>query len=234
MTKKAPRKDVMSLRIEPRLKYLIDLGARIQRRNLTNYVEWALEESLKGVPVTIEGKESNLLEMSDLVWNTSEPARFIALATNFKDLLTFEEQKMWELIKYHPFLFTSPPNKKFIISNIDTTKVIELWDLLNESKDGNKDSLAKLRSLHKSAMKIDANNGLLSIADIASRTAESLRELLNKVSPEERNKCEAIINSINSFQEFSEKSLNAISQNPIDDDDYEKYELIIMNENKEI
>ena len=53
---KQPRKESTSIRLEPQVRYLVELAARIQRRNLTNFIEWSLEESLKQVKLRPDGE----------------------------------------------------------------------------------------------------------------------------------------------------------------------------------
>jgi predicted HicB family RNase H-like nuclease len=40
------RSEVVTVRLEPKLKYLAELAARKQRRSLSSYVEWAIKQSL--------------------------------------------------------------------------------------------------------------------------------------------------------------------------------------------
>lgn len=142
----SPRKEVMSLRIEPKLKYLVELGARIQRRNLTNYVEWALEESLKQVFLDSD-KNLSLSEMAtvnDLVWSTDESSRFLFLAFFLKDLMTYEEQSYWELIRSFPNLFLLRADEDISMENINDTEIKKYWDLIKKASAGDRESHLKL------------------------------------------------------------------------------------------
>lgn len=143
MKTKAPKKEVLSLRIEPKLRYLIDLASRIQRRNLTNYVEWALEESLKSV--TLECHDGVTKDMSvyeagnipNFIWSTDEAHNFFILATTYKELLTYEEQRILEIIQSLPYLFRLNPNKPFSYENGNNSNVAKYWELiLKAHKDG--------------------------------------------------------------------------------------------------
>ena len=43
---KLARSEVVTVRLDPRLRYLANLVARKQRRTLSSFIEWAIEESL--------------------------------------------------------------------------------------------------------------------------------------------------------------------------------------------
>jgi predicted HicB family RNase H-like nuclease len=42
------RSEVVTVRVDPKLKYLAELAARKQRRSLSRYVEWVIRQSLNG------------------------------------------------------------------------------------------------------------------------------------------------------------------------------------------
>ena len=143
MKTKAPKKEVLSLRIEPKLRYLIDLAARIQRRNLTNYVEWALEESLKNVILEHhDGAIENLSlynagNIPNFIWSANEARNFLTLATSYRNLLTYEEQRVLEIIQSLPYVFCINPNKPFDYENGNVDNVTKYWDLvLQAHKEG--------------------------------------------------------------------------------------------------
>lgn len=91
---KPQRKESMSIRIEPQLRYLIDIASRVQRRSLTNYVEWVLEESLKNVKI---GRLS-LSHLALQLWDVNESERLIKLACVAPELLTYDEQLIFKVL----------------------------------------------------------------------------------------------------------------------------------------
>ena len=90
------------MRLDPRLKYLAELAARKQRRTLSGYIEWAVERSFSNVlmdedypePTTVESAERTLR-----LWDVDEAERVSKLALHYPDLLTYEEQVIWRLVK---------------------------------------------------------------------------------------------------------------------------------------
>ena len=43
------RSEVVTVRLDPKLKYLAELAARKHRRPLSSFIEWAVEQSLSGL-----------------------------------------------------------------------------------------------------------------------------------------------------------------------------------------
>ena len=99
-----PRSEVFALRLDPKLKYLAEIAARKQRRSLANFVEWAIEEALKGVPVAeadINGNRPTVANMATQLWALDEPERLRNLATHYPELLSYDEQLVWRVINEH-------------------------------------------------------------------------------------------------------------------------------------
>ena len=99
-----PRSEVFALRLDPKLKYLAEIAARKQRRSLANFVEWAIEEALKGVPlaeVDINGNRPTVANVATQLWALDEPERLRNLATHYPELLSYDEQLVWRVINEH-------------------------------------------------------------------------------------------------------------------------------------
>lgn len=89
------RSKVVGVRLDPKLRYLAELAARKQRRSLSSYIEWAVENSLHEV------KLSDGLSVSDRasgLWDVDEAERFARLAIFYPDLMNHEEQEIWKMI----------------------------------------------------------------------------------------------------------------------------------------
>lgn len=95
--KTATRSETVSVRLEPRLRFLADLAARKQRRTLSSYIEWAVEKSLASVEVDRKGR--TIVDLATFLWDVDDADRFIKLAINHEDLLNHDEQVLWKLIK---------------------------------------------------------------------------------------------------------------------------------------
>jgi hypothetical protein len=98
------RSEVVSVRIDPRLKYLAELAARKQRRTLSGFIEWAIEDVLTRVELRQRGlgfdNDENVTveQEADRLWDVDEAERFARLAILYPDLLTFEDQRVWKLL----------------------------------------------------------------------------------------------------------------------------------------
>jgi hypothetical protein len=103
------KSEVITIRLDPRLKYLAELAARRQRRPLSSYVEWAIEQSLEIVQPAYQsvGPDAgkSFAQVASSLWDVNIADRFANLALSYPDLLTHEEQILWKQIKECPFVW---------------------------------------------------------------------------------------------------------------------------------
>lgn len=108
------RSETVTVRLDPKLRYLTELAARKHRRTVSSYVEWAVEESLQRVNLRDESGDSDkdyrravsIGAMADSLWDVDEADRLAKLAMQFPELLTHEEQLVWKLVKENGALWT--------------------------------------------------------------------------------------------------------------------------------
>ncbi|MGB6797898.1 MAG: hypothetical protein WBE48_15380 [Xanthobacteraceae bacterium] len=94
------------MRLDPKLRYLAELAARKQRRTLSSFIEWAIEESLKNTHLDDRGQFSeSIASLSADLWDVDEPDRFAKLAFLYPEMLTHDEQVLWKLIRENGFLW---------------------------------------------------------------------------------------------------------------------------------
>src|SRR5262245_3013040 len=74
---KLNRTETVTIRLDPRLRYLAEIAARVQRRTVSSFIEWVIEKALEHVMLN-EGTSSQIdLDFaSALLW---DPMRLIAL-----------------------------------------------------------------------------------------------------------------------------------------------------------
>lgn len=101
---KLARSETVTVRLDPKLRYLADLAARKQRRTLSSYIEWVIEDSLDRTYLNSSHNNSLAAETGAL-WDVDEADRFVKLALHHPDLLTHEEQVRWKLIRENGFLW---------------------------------------------------------------------------------------------------------------------------------
>jgi len=101
---KLSRSETVTVRLDPKLRYLAELAAKKQRRTLSSFIEWAIEDALGRVTI-YEGTGYNddhdrsVGQEAAQLWDVDDADRFAKLAVRYPDLLTHEEQVLWKLIK---------------------------------------------------------------------------------------------------------------------------------------
>jgi len=142
---KLNRTHMVTIRLDPKLRYLTDLAARSQHRTTSGFIEWAINNSLKDVTVYSEsGNEPSLAEMGSYLWDVDESDRFLKLAIGFPALLTHDEQVMWKLAT------------RYIIGNqgsyeklpLDAKKIInDHWELLKAAASGEAEAIEFVKNM---------------------------------------------------------------------------------------
>lgn len=101
---KLSRSETVTVRLDPKLRYLGELAARLHRRTLSSYVEWAIQASLDAEPLRPPGSSAEQAKgitvgsEAEALWDVDEADRFAKLALRYPHLLTHEEQVRWKLI----------------------------------------------------------------------------------------------------------------------------------------
>jgi hypothetical protein len=110
---KLARTETVTVRLDPRLRYLAELAARKQRRTLSSFIEWSIEDALKRVSLGgLPGRRAgaSIDDEANALWDIDEADRFIRLGFGYPELLTYDEQRIWKLLNdsfllspaYHP------------------------------------------------------------------------------------------------------------------------------------
>jgi len=162
---KLSRSEIVTVRLDPKLKFAAELAARKQRRTLSSLIEWTIEQSLKDIFVgeviadeTGNKVTVNALEAMSNVWDIYEPERFVKFAEKFPDLLNYREEILWKTIcdnsrfwSYLDSRWIEKFDKHFdfkwdtTINNLAKDELNKYWDTLNEIADGklSEDSIPK-------------------------------------------------------------------------------------------
>ena len=107
---KLSRSEVVTVRLDQKLRYLADLAARKQRRTLSSFIEWAIERALAEVKLS---GTSTVEEEARALWDIDESDRFVKLAFFDESLLTYDEQVIWKIIQEWESLGFSKNERKF-------------------------------------------------------------------------------------------------------------------------
>jgi hypothetical protein len=155
---KLSRSEVVTIRLDPKLRFAAELAARKQRRTLSSFVEWAIEKAVSEEVVkvrSLDGNGDTALEAMTRIWDVEEADRFVKFAEEYRDLLNFDEERLWKLIKETPYFFKKveqklDPNKHLSWSansnNIWFKRIRNNWELLHKIVAGEEtqDALPKL------------------------------------------------------------------------------------------
>lgn len=142
-TKKATNKSSnptisVSLRIDPKTKYLIDLLARDQKRTITGVIEWAIERAAAQVQFD-QNSGTYYNDMIDELWSTDEATRLTALALHKPSLLDYDQMRIWETVKASPDLWRSgympSPNLPIHAHALEVGIIRRYWDSIVEHVD---------------------------------------------------------------------------------------------------
>ncbi len=105
--------DFVTVRLDPKLRYLSELAARKQQCTLSGFIEWAIEDSLSRFMLHREcdpHDSRTVLEYASLLWDVDETGRFARLAILYPELLSNREQEIWTLL--NDSLLLDPARKR--------------------------------------------------------------------------------------------------------------------------
>jgi hypothetical protein len=130
-TEKPTKTETLAIRLDPKVKYGLEILAREQRRSITSLVEWVINDALRTHlrisystdKIQTEGggtyRRSYDEFVLDYLWDSDEVIRLIKLADYNPDLLTYEENKVWNLIQENAFYW---------VGKLDEKKDRFIWD----------------------------------------------------------------------------------------------------------
>lgn len=143
------RSQVVTVRLDPKLKFAAELAAKKQRRTISSFIEWAVEQAVSGIVIheseDFNDPEQSLMEAAMNIWDVDDADRFVNLALQFPEFLNYVEEKIWKLIKESPYFFwrvkrtpSLGSNLSWSVSteNIRFPRVREQWELLNKIAEG--------------------------------------------------------------------------------------------------
>jgi hypothetical protein len=116
---KLARSETVTVRLDPKLRYLAELAARLHRRTLSSYIEWAIKASLDAEVVrptnlpSMHASDHTIGNEAEYLWDVDEADRFAKLALRYPHLLTHEEQVRWKLIRESPGFWKDQAPGKF-------------------------------------------------------------------------------------------------------------------------
>lgn len=141
---KSTRSETVSVRLDPKLRYLIEIAARVQRRTVSSYIDWAVERSLDANVVLGDPADqvsvATLADVGDKLWDVDEADRFAKLALLAPHLLDYDEQRLWKLVREYGYLWrgrwkdTGNNTQRFTWETVEPSlhfeRLREVWPVL--------------------------------------------------------------------------------------------------------
>ncbi|HRZ07458.1 MAG TPA: hypothetical protein P5102_15185 [Candidatus Competibacteraceae bacterium] len=146
---KLNKSETVQVRFDPILKMAAELAAAKERRTLSSFTEWAVEQAVQQNQVARdkEGNPVNARQVAQECWDSNPPSRLSLLATRYPDLLTIRERKIMEAISW-VHLFVGEVGDAAPI--IESLLRIEGWDDFCQYADDQislEDVLTRLRTI---------------------------------------------------------------------------------------
>ena len=151
---KLSRSETVTVRLDPKLRYLAELASRKQRRTVSSFIEWAIEDSLQRIIIHTRDPEVNgdcdisIADHAWYLWDVDDPDRFVKLASRYQELLTHDEQVLWKLIRENGWLWRGNYNKNNEwawtpnANNIIFERLREKWALFKAVAEGAEEKTA--------------------------------------------------------------------------------------------
>lgn len=89
MKNKLSRSETISIRLDPKLKYLAELAARKQRKTLSSFIEWCVDDKLR---TEIIYGELTFMDRINTLFDSDSDIRLKILKSNHPELLTYDEE----------------------------------------------------------------------------------------------------------------------------------------------
>lgn len=136
---KLSRSETVTVRLDPKLRYLAELAARLHRRTLSSYVEWSIEASLSNNVLTTDPHGPSIKDEAENLWDVDEADRFAKLALRYPHLLTHEEQVLWKFIREaYPLWGDGSPFNLPGEAELSLGRLRRNWDFIKQSIDQGK------------------------------------------------------------------------------------------------
>lgn len=100
------KSESVQVRFDPILKMAAEIAAGRERRSLSSFVEWAVEQAVRQSNVTRDqaGDEITAWAVASECWANDDFSRLMKLAARYPDVMTIRERKIIDAINFaRPF-----------------------------------------------------------------------------------------------------------------------------------
>lgn len=101
----------VGIRIDPKIKFALDIMGRLQKRSLTAVIEWSISQAIANQMTDSDG--GSLANTLDKIWSTDDAVRTINLAIYMPEALTYDELRIWETVRASGFFWHEYPDGSF-------------------------------------------------------------------------------------------------------------------------
>ena len=129
----------VGIRIDPKIKFALDMMGRLQKRSLTAVIEWAISNAMSQQAIDSSQGATKITEAIDAIWSTDEATRFINMCFEVPTMLTYDELRLWDTIKLSKLFWKTGCATEFR-AHLDEWKLRLNWSLLKEHVEEHKNS----------------------------------------------------------------------------------------------
>jgi hypothetical protein len=127
---RAARTDVISVRLDPQLRYAAELAAAHTGTSLSKLIELAVTRLVQ-LTTVVPGKsplrDKSAFSVAVEVWEPHAADRLARLASRFPDLMTLAERRIWREIRETDSLWRTK-GERSDINDLDKEAVRRLWN----------------------------------------------------------------------------------------------------------
>lgn len=113
--KRGTKTEVLSIRMDPKTRFVVEFIARIRGQSITTVVERSLQETADRTTISEFDSRGNAIEKSWRdYWHVSEGVRWLTVASDSQLYSTFEEEYKVAFAKIHwPFFYSNSKKESF-------------------------------------------------------------------------------------------------------------------------
>lgn len=150
-----PKKEVLSVRLDPKLKYQLEIATRLSNSSMTEFVSDAISKAIQVTPLeiddlTIETEDGEVMffpqstvryfmEVSEKIWHPKEYGRLLKLSSCAPKALSYEEQKIINVLSSNKQLYIKDKTKDATFDNINFDAIESNWEDIKAVARGEKD-----------------------------------------------------------------------------------------------
>lgn len=133
------RTEAVTVRLDTKMRFMVELAARLERRTVSSYIENIIESAVNVHAIndpTDEDTRISWVGAMQHVWDPLECDRTIRLAVIFPYLLNLDEELIWKLLRTMPEFWNTPEviaggaAPDFYLHDIKWPIVRDLWELI--------------------------------------------------------------------------------------------------------